>query len=233
MSEAILKDGDTPDKTETETIEINGMKYVVTPELAKSLKEQEEKRQKEIEEEKERLQYTPKNYDPPKETPKPEEDQEFKAGDRLFEDPDGTLSAYEKKIKDDMRKEYQAEREKERQEAESQRLLEEFYQDFFKENPELKDNRELVELIFEKKYATWNQQYPGDLKKFKELLANEASGIILKNVKAEPNETPESQTVLEGGGQSVSTPAPKEEEEKPNSLSGVLRQRREARRKQS
>ena len=215
------------EKSMTEVVEIRGVKYTVTPEMAKALREEEKARQDEIA----ALKKAP---EPPKPANNGAPPARVKFGDKIFEDPDGVLEEYGKELKKEvtetLRKEYQADKDRER----AAQLLSSFYDEFFKENKELAEDRPYVELIFERNYANWNQKASGDLQQLKKMLAEEATKIILKHEREKPKGKENEDLVLEGGGElnifHIEPPEkPKAKDDGPQSLSQVIKARRAAR----
>jgi hypothetical protein len=207
-------------------VEAGGKKFMVTPEVATAMKQEKEAIKTDYEKRMEKLaQQQLQHQQPQQKQPEP---QRVKLGERLFEDPDGALEDFRKTIKEEIRSEYLAERQAEKQRQQQETGLKEFYNDFFKENKELKDDRELVETILMSNFNRWANLTPDEVKK---RLAEKAQETILRHTKA--NLTPESGLVLESGG---GTPAPRMPERKPDadedgpkSLSQVIKLRRKAR----
>jgi hypothetical protein len=219
----------------TEKVVIGGVAYIVTPEMAKALKEQEAEKQAEID----KLKSTPPPKAPepvtqhvtPPTTPE-------KYGDKIFENPDEVLDTFGRRIKEEVTQELSSKYEAELQRRDQAQALSNFYTDFFKKHNELASDREFVEMIFERNYATWDAQTKGDLEAMKKLLADKATGIILKNVSRLPNERSEAETVLEGGGEFLQDGSPfiekqDKKDEESHSLTSVLKSRKAARRAKS
>jgi hypothetical protein len=214
-------------KATTERVEVNGVAYYVTPELAEGFKQQEKSRVDEIAHLKSRQAEPAPVVRQETEAPKAP-----KYGDSIFEDPDGTLDKFgndlTNKIRAELRKEYEAEKATENANAN----LKNFYVDFFSENKDLSQDRSYVELIFERNYAKWNTEAKGDLQQLKKKLANESRDIILKRVKAQHEEKEE--VVLEGGGLSLPNIRPVGENpqtKESSTLTDVIKKRQAARKK--
>ena len=204
-------------------VNVGGVKYIVTPELAKSLEKDNSDRQAAIEAAK--RQQAPQIQRETTQQPA----NVVKIGDRLFENPDQVFGEFEGKIKQDIRNEYQKMRDEEKANEQATKSLAEFYSGFFNENKELAQDRDLVELIFERNYNSWNQEVNGDLNGLKKKLAERATTTILRSVK--PNETPKQQQVFESGNSQIFGQPEVAPSEKSGSMTEILRARREARTK--
>lgn len=198
-------------------VTVGGVKYIVTPELAKSL-EADRANQPVVEKVVEKIVERPA-----------QQNNVVKIGDRLFENPDQVFQEFEGKLKNDMRYEYQKIKAEEQAAEQATKSLADFYTSFFNENKELSQDRDLVELIFERNYNDWNQDAKGDLTQLKKKLAERATTTILRTVK--PNETPKSQVVLESGNGQIFGMPEVEPPVKADSMTEILRKRREARTK--
>jgi hypothetical protein len=212
-------------KSTTERVEVNGVAYYVTAELAEGLKAQEKARLDELS--KVRQPAPAPVAQPVTPTAKPK-----KYGDKIWEDPDAVLDELSEDILDRaeerMTKKYDAAKAVET----ADKNLKDFYSQFFTENKDLNEDRRYVETIFQTNYQDWNQEAQGDFTQLKKKLANESRDIILKRVKTQHEEKENTEVVLEGGGLGIlNIEAPtKKPTEEVSSISDVIRQKQAARR---
>ena len=209
-------------------VEIGGVKYLVTPQLAESMKAEQKKHEEALEAAKKPID-SPPEPPPVREPVTVNDDGELEVGDRLFQEPDKVLKEQEQRIMKKMRQEYEQE---EAPIEEAEKLLNQFYTDFFNENKELQEDRELVEMLFERNYGKWNQEAKGDLSVLKKKLAEKSQETILRGVRR--NQTPESHeqsdsVILEGGGTQPQKQLAPEPTEENSSLTAVIKNKHKRR----
>jgi hypothetical protein len=208
-------------------ITVNGVKYSVTPELAKAIREEQDA----LDAEKQRLQsvYTQQNQPvaPPSQSDSSMMEKGYKTvGDRIFEDPDAVLQEFEARIEKKLENKYmEAEAQKEHA-RKQQEGLDKFYSDFQKANKDLKDDMPLVKAVLQANFDKWAHLTP---EKVADRLADAARETILRHTKRE--QTPDLGVVFEDGGQPTGSPEPakKADDDGPKSLSDVIKLRRKAR----
>ena len=223
-------------KPAVETVTIGGVAYTVTPEMKASLEAEQRRNQEEMEALRSRQQL-PQN--PPPEQPKQPEQPAISpfadVGDRLFSEPEKVLEELYKKARDDSLSEaqrmYNAAEAAKLQKEEGDRLLSNFYNDFFSKHKEFAEDRELVELIFEKNFKNWSTSYPQQQEKWKDLLAEASGKTILRHTGKNPSQ--KQGVVLESGGQPVEGMPPKPSEENVSYSAVEILKQRQAARKQA
>jgi len=205
-------------------VTVGGVKYTVTPELAKSLQEAEDVHIKERQALEDRTPVAP----PPAVVVEPVATElgYTKIGDRIFEDPDGVMNQFKNEVIADVSKMYNDAEAEKKKTLDGQLVVDNFYDEFFKENKELKKHEPLVKTIMNTNWQKWGHLSE---KQMQERLAKEAQDIIMPNMVKEP--TPELGVVLESGGQVVegTPPAKKDDGEGYTSMSQVIRSRQKAR----
>jgi len=208
---------------------VNGIKYIVTPEMAKDMKAEQEKAQKDKAILQQQILAKPP-IDPPVTAPVVEI-ADNGIGDRIFTEPDKVLGELEQRIEKKLRTEYERNEAQKTQTQKNQVMLDEFYKVFFSANKELVEDRGLVELIFEKNFSNWAALHPRQPDKWKELLAEQSQKTILRNVKRNSNDVTKQSLVLESGGQaSIGVTKVDSKDEKPVTLTSVIKARSRARR---
>lgn len=218
----------SPDLEPASNVEVvvNGVKYIVTPEMAKDMKSAEEKASRDKTLLEQQILSKPPEAAPAAEPTTQPDNLQAKAdiGDRIFSEPDKVLQELEDRVESKLRTEYQKNEATKAQTQNYQVMLDEFYKGFFSDNKELGDDRGLVELIFEKNYANWIALYPRQPDKWKELLAEQSQEVILRNVKRNQNQGTNPALVLESGGQApMGVPQAASKDEKPVTLTSIIK----------
>ena len=207
----------------TREIEIGGQKYTVSPEMADALLAQEAQRKREHEELLARINQTRQPEPAPAEPAVTTENIE----DLIFTDPQKVID----NLKAELRDEYQKDKLEQEKIAQQKTQLDQFYDDFYKTNPELASNKKLVETVLKMNYNDWQHL---SVEQVAEKLANEARDTIMPHM--ERNPTPDSGIVLESGGQNpvpAAEPVSQPDDNDVKSLSDVIKRRAKARREKT
>ena len=212
-----------------EEVDINGIKYLVTPEMARAMKSEKEANARLVrqrEEEIQRQQQIIMQKQEAKQEQQPVESESTPLADRLFVEPDKVLAELESSIEQRLTKKYeQAEEQKLRAQSEAE-ILRKFYAEFFSKNPHLKDDEQLVKMVLQTNYHKWTSL---DEQALMEELEKETTSTIIRHSKKEASDD-----VIVEGVTNV-TPFNREpvKEEKTESLSSIMKKRAESRRKAS
>lgn len=219
----------------TSEVMINGIKYTVTEEMAKSIRDEKTADAENLKQHKAEIirqrglieQSSVKEQKP--EPPKAPEPNSDALADRLFVEPqmvfDEQLKALEKRLTE----KYDLAEANKQKALSDKELLDNFYLSFFKEHPHLAQNRELVNFVLEKNYANkWSGLGQDGLIP---VLEKEVSTMLLSSVQ-KTDSTDKDMFIVEDV--TNLTPAPAAEPDpKISSLSSILREKREKRRKAS
>jgi hypothetical protein len=164
-------------------------------------------------------------------SPVSQESEPIDYSERIFTDTNAVLNEVADRIESKLEKRYTEDRVREKESNSMLAELELFYADFFKSHEDLKEDRALVEVLFQTNYSSLKSM--GRVGAIKEL-AEIVRKTILRHIEAPASGQDVSLTVVEGAPQPTTvqeqTTAEGDDNE-PSSLTQVIKARKDARRK--
>jgi len=222
------KPEETPTPEQTAEITIGGKKFVVNQQMAEAIRSEQDnfqgsniQFQREL---KERLDRLEGQLSKP--AAKPADTTDDKVD--FWENPERYFKALQDNIDKRIEERVSGVRDELTSSYQQEKKLEQFWIDFYKENKDLKDDDFIVKSVLQRDYAELSTI---PLDQAQQKLAARSRDVLLKYTKAE-SPKPEDKVVVEGGPAAASKkPASGTDEPKILSLTDIVKQRREAKRK--
>lgn len=209
-------------------VTIHGKEFLVTEDMAKSLEEHEKKLRDELKP-KEIIAPAPKAPDAPTVTG---------WGERIFTEPDKVLDEMRGRIEQEFETKLSEREAKNRQ----QTILTDFWRDFLTHAPDLKDDVDLARQILSsqpKVFQEIDEQFKSDpvqnrqkvLEKLADLTRAKILSYIKRSKEGSEEEVRSEHPFVEGATLKAPSPPPVKPEEKPSSLTAIIKARQAARKK--
>ncbi len=159
----------------------------------------------------------------------------YSYADKLFEDPDGTLQAFGQKIIEDVETKLTKKYEEDLKIQQQNQALQNFWSEWKRRHEDLKESQPLANYVLQKNWNAWQRKTQEEVI---DLLADETRKEILGYVdkfKDNDNTQQNSRAVTEGpsnpSGKQGGKEKPDQKSKSPESLTDLIKARKEARRK--
>ena len=217
----------TGDPVQPQGIEVvlNGRKFMVTEEVAQAMNVRDRQIDAKLSENSRELGELRKLRPPdPNPSPNPDPDPEpqppNRGADRIFDDPEGYLTEREKAQEDRIVTRMTTAYRRDRQQ-------EDFWTDLYRTNTDLdrETDHTLVRGVMQDNYAEIEHMAPREaIKKIADLTRDKILGMS-RRMKAQSPEGQPSRTIMEPSGGPTSSPQPSNDDKRPTTLGGVIKER--------